>query len=176
MASNFRNAEKYYDPTAGAAITNIEKGERMNWNIGDIITATRQGNPVEKKLLVLANDGYVLTGMILFAREMPNCIPVMCGTQMYANPYRLDHVSLRTNDIQLNRTASDEELTAAQGAVRSALGFEYSNDDDADHEDDISELSDLAEAQAKELIEATTRAAVYQELYENMLARCLKTA
>ena len=55
MASNFRNAERYYDPTAGAAITNIEKGERMNWNIGDIITATRQGNPVEKKLLVLAN-------------------------------------------------------------------------------------------------------------------------
>ena len=176
MASNFRNAERYYDPTAGAAITNIEKGERMNWNIGDIITATRQGNPVEKKLLVLANDGYVLTGMILLSREMSNCIPVMCGTQMYANPYRLDHVSLSTNDIQLNRTASDEELTAAQEAVKTALGFEYSNDDDADHEDDISELSDLAEAQAKELIEATTRAAVYQELYENLLKRCLKTA
>ena len=173
MASNFRNAERYYDPTAGAAITNIEKGERMNWNIGDIITATRQGNPVEKKLLVLANDGYVLTGMILLSREMSNCIPVMCGTQMYANPYRLDHVSLSTNDIQLNRTASDEELTAAQEAVKTALGFEYSNDDDADHEDDISELSDLAEAQAKELIEATTRAAVYQSLYENLLARCL---
>ena len=176
MASNFRNAEKYYDPTAGAAITNIEKGERMNWNIGDIITATRQGNPVEKKLLVLANDGYVLTGMILLSREMSNCIPVMCGTQMYANPYRLDHVSLSTNDIQLNRTASDEELTAAQEAVKTALGFEYSNDDDADHEDDISELSDLAEAQAKELIEANARADIYKELYENLLTRCLKTA
>ena len=173
MASNFRNAEKYYDPTAGAAITNIEKGERMNWNIGDIITATRQGNPVEKKLLVLANDGYVLTGMILLSREMSNCIPVMCGTQMYANPYRLDHVSFGTNDIQLVRVATEEELTAAQEAVKTALGFEYSNDDDADHEDDISELSDLAEAQAKELIEATTRAAVYQELYENLLKRCL---
>ena len=173
MASNFRNAEKYYDPTAGAAITNIEKGERMNWNIGDIITATRQGNPVEKKLLVLANDGYVLTGMILLSREMSNCIPVMCGTQMYANPYRLDHVSFGTNDIQLVRVATEEELTAAQEAVKTALGFEYSNDDDADHEDDISELSDLAEAQAKELIEATTRAAVYQSLYENLLARCL---
>ena len=173
MASNFRNAERYYDPTAGAAITNIEKGERMNWNIGDIITATRQGNPVEKKLLVLANDGYVLTGMILLSREMSNCIPVMCGTQMYANPYRLDHVSFGTNDIQLVRVATEEELMAAQEAVKTALGFEYSNDDDADHEDDISELSDLAEAQAKELIEATTRAAVYQELYENLLKRCL---
>ena len=92
---------------------------------------------------------------------------------MYANPYRLDHVSFGTNDIQLVRVATEEELTAAQEAVKTALGFEYSNDDDADHEDDISELSDLAEAQAKELIEATTRAAVYQELYENLLKRCL---
>lgn len=33
--------------------------------------------------------------------------------------------------------------------------------------------SNIAEAQAKELIEATTRAAVYQSLYENLLERCL---
>lgn len=150
-------------------MTNIERTERMDWNVGDIITATRQGSSVEKKLLVLANDGYVLTGLILFAREMSNCIPVMCGTQMYANPYRLDHVSLRTNDIQLNRTASDEELTAAQDAVRKAFGFEYDHAEQEDDEDD----SELAEAQAEELIEATTRAAVYQELYENLLERCL---
>ena len=174
MASNFRNAERYYDPTAGAAITNIEKVECMNWNIGDIITATRQGNPVEKKLLVLANDGYVLTGMILLSREMSNCIPVMCGTQMYANPYRLDHVSLSTNDIQLNRTASDEELTAAQDAVRKAFGFEYDHAEQEDEED--SALADLAEAQAKELIEANARADIYKEMYENLLTRCLKTA
>lgn len=67
-------------------------------------------------------------------------------------------------------------MTAAQEAVKTALGFEYSNDDDADHEDDISELSDLAEAQAKELIEANARADIYKELYENLLTRCLKTA
>ena len=131
---------------------------------------------MEKKLLVLANNGYVLTGLILLTREMSNCVPVMCGTQMYVNPYKLDHVSFGTNDIQLVRVATEEELTAAQEAVKTALGFEYSNDDDADHDDDISELSDLAEAQAKELIEATTRAAVYHELYENLLKRCLKTA
>ena len=175
MASNFRNAEKYYDPTAGAAITNIEKGERMNWNIGDIITATRQGNPVEKELLVLANDGYVLTGLILLTREMSNCVPVMCGTQMYANPYRLDHVSFGTNDIQLVRVATEEELTAAQEAVRTALGFEYYHEEQEEEEED-SELAELAEAQAKELIEANARADIYKELYENLLTRCLKTA
>lgn len=174
MASEFhRNAERYYDPTAGAALVNVEKGERMEYKVGDIISAVRQGGPLEKRLIVLANDGYVLTGCILLAKEMANCVPVMCGTQMYANPYRLDPVSFGTNDIQLVRVATEEELTAAQEAVKTALGFEYSNEDETDREDDISELSDLAEAQAKELIEATTRAAVYKELYENLLKRCL---
>ena len=175
MASEFhRNAERYYDPTAGAALINVEKGERMDWNVGDIITATRQGSPVEKKLLVLANDGYVLTGLVLLTREMSNCIPVMCGTQMYANPYRLDHVSFGTNDIQLVRVATEEEMTAAQDAVRKAFGFEYDHAEQEDDED--SELADLAEAQAKELIEANARADIYKELYENLLTRCLKTA
>ena len=176
MASNFRNAEKYYDPTAGAALTNIEKGERMEYKVGDIISAVRQGSPLEKRLIVLANDGYVLTGCILLAKEMANCVPVMCNVEMYANPYRLEHISFGTNDIKLIRVATDEELIAVKEAVRTALGFECSNEDDSDHEDDISELSDLAEAQAKELIEANARADIYKELYENLLTRCLKTA
>lgn len=175
MASEFhRNAERYYDPTAGAALVNVEKGERMDWNVGDIITATRQGSPVEKKMLVLANDGYVLTGLVLLTREMANCVPVMCGTQMYANPYRLDHVSFGTNDIQLVRVATVEEMTAAQEAVRTALGFDCHEDQEDEEED--TELADLAEAQAKELIEANARADIYKELYENLLTRCLKTA
>ena len=172
MASNFRNAERYYDPTAGAAITNIEKGERMEYKVGDIISAVRQGSPLEKRLIVLANDGYVLTGCILLAKEMESCIPVRCGGEMYVNPYRMEHISFGTNDIKLIRVATDEELMAVKEAVRTALGFENYHEDQEDDEDD-SELADLAEAQAKELIEATTRAAVYQELYENLLKRCL---
>ena len=174
MASNFRNAEKYYDPTAGAALTNIEKGERMEYKVGDIISAVRQGSPLEKRLIVLANDGYVLTGCILLAKEMASCIPVTCGGEMYVNPYRMEHISFGTNDIKLIRVATDEELTAVKEAVRTALGFDYHEEQEEEEED--SELADLAEAQAKELIEATTRAAVYQELYENLLKRCLKTA
>ena len=171
MASNFRNAERYYDPTAGAAITNIEKGERMEYKVGDIISAVRQGSPLEKRLIVLANDGYVLTGCILLAKEMASCIPVTCGGEMYVNPYRMEHISFGTNDIKLIRAATEEELTAVQDAVRTALGFDYHEEQEEEEED--SELADLAEAQAKELIEATTRAAVYQELYENLLKRCL---
>ena len=117
MASNFRNAEKYYDPTAGAALTNIEKGERMEYKVGDIISAVRQGSPLEKRLIVLANDGYVLTGCILLAKEMESCIPVRCGGEMYVNPYRMEHISFGTNDIKLIRVATDEELMAANEIV-----------------------------------------------------------
>ena len=176
MASEFhRNAERYYDPTAGAALLTVEKGERMEYKVGDVISAVRQGSPLEKRLIVLANDGYVLMGCVLLAKEMANCVPVMCNVEMYANPYRLEHISFGTNDIKLIRVATDEELVAVKEAVRTALGFEYYHEEQEEEEED-SELADLAEAQAKELIEATTRAAVYQELYENLLKRCLKTA
>ena len=176
MASEFhRNAERYYDPTAGAALLTVEKGERMEYKVGDVISAVRQGSPLEKRLIVLANDGYVLMGCVLLAKEMANCVPVMCNVEMYANPYRLEHISFGTNDIKLIRVATDEELMAVKEAVKTALGFEYYHEEQEEEEED-SELADLAEAQAKELIEATTRAAVYQELYENLLKRCLKTA
>ena len=175
MASEFhRNAEKYYDPTAGAALLTVEKGERMEYKVGDVISAVRQGSPLEKRLIVLANDGYVLMGCVLLAKEMANCVPVMCNVEMYANPYRLEHISFGTNDIKLIRVATEEELTAVQEAVRTALGFDYHEEQEDDEED--SELADLAEAQAKELIEANARADIYKELYENLLARCLKTA
>lgn len=147
----------------------------MDYKVGDVVSATRQGSPQEKRLIVLVNDGYVLTGCILLAKEMPNCIPVMCNVEMYANPYRLEHISFGTNDIKLIRVATDEELVAVKEAVKTALGFEYYHEEQEDDEDD-SELADIAEAQAKELIEANARADIYKELYENLLTRCLKTA
>lgn len=143
----------------------------MEYKVGDVISAVRQGSPLEKRLIVLANDGYVLMGCVLLAKEMANCVPVMCNVEMYANPYRLEHISFGTNDIKLIRAATDEELMAVKEAVRTALGFDCHEEQEDEEED--SELADLAEAQAKELIEATTRAAVYQELYENLLKRCL---
>lgn len=176
MASSFRNAEKYYDPTAGAALLTVEKGERMDYKVGDVVSATRQGSPQEKRFIVLANDGYVLTGCILLAKEMPNCIPVMCTVPMFANPYRMEYISMGANDVKLIRQATGEELTAVQDAVRTALGFGECHEEDADREVYINELSDFSEAQAKELIEANARAAIYQGLYENLLERCLKTA
>jgi hypothetical protein len=87
----------------------------------------------------------------------------------------MEHISFGTNDIKLIRVATDEELTAVQEAVRTALGFEYYHEEQEEEEED-SELADLAEAQAKELIESNARADIYKELYENLLTRCLRTA
>lgn len=94
---------------------------------------------------------------------------------MYVNPYRMEHISFGTNDIKLIREATAGELSAVREAVRTVLGFDYYHEAQEEDEEDT-ELADLAEAQAKELIEANAKAEVYKELYENLLMRCLKTA
>ena len=182
MRSDFiRNAERYYDPTAAAALTKIEMEKRMDWKPGDIITASR--DTTEKKFIVLANDGYVLTGTVLLTREYDYFVPIVCGGKMYANPYRLEYLNMNTYDLSLVRVATDAELDALRAAIAKVLllptSTEAAEDEEAEDHDSImvtAEEIDMMQNQAKELIEATTRAAVYQSLYENLLARCLKTA
>ena len=49
-----RNAERYYDPTAGAALTKIEREKRMDWKPGDIVTASR--DTAEKKFIQFSEE------------------------------------------------------------------------------------------------------------------------
>ena len=174
----FRNAERYYDPTAGAALTKIEREKRMDWKPGDIVTASR--DTAEKKFIVLANDGYVLTGTALLTREYDVFVPIICGGKMYANSYRLEYLNMNNYDLSLVRVATDAELDALRAAIAKVLllptSTEAAEDEEAEDHDSImvtAEEIDMMQNQAKELIEATTRAAVYQELYENLLKRCL---
>ena len=185
MRSDFiRNAERYYDPTAAAALTKIEREKRMDWKPGDIVTASK--DTAEKKFIVLANDGYVLTGTVLLTREYDSFVPIICGGKMYANPYRLEYLNMNTYDLSLVRVATDAEMDALRAAIANILQIPTlteEEDDDDDQEDESTgkitvsdEYFEMVQNQAKELIEATTRAAVYQSLYENLIARCLKTA
>ena len=171
----FRNAERYYDPTAGAALTKIEREKRMDWKPGDIVTASR--DTAEKKFIVLANDGYVLTGTALLTREYDAFVPIICGGKMYANPYRLEYLNMNNYDLSLVRVATDAELDALRAAIANILQIptptEAAEEDSTDSIMVTAEEIDMMQNQAKELIEATTRAAVYQELYENLLKRCL---
>lgn len=179
MRSDFiRNAERYYDPTAGAALTKIEREKRMDWKPGDIVTASR--DTAEKKFIVLANDGYVLTGTVLLTREYDAFVPIICGGKMYANPYRLEYLNMNNYDLSLVRVATDAELDALRAAIANILQIPTltEEDDDEDQEDESTgkitvsdEYFEMVQNQAKELIEARTEAKVYRDLYERLLEK-----
>ena len=169
-----RNAERYYDPTAGAALTNIERTERMDWKPGDIVTASR--GITEKKFIVLANDGFVLTGAVLLTREYESCVPVVCGEQMYANPYRLEYINPNNYDLSLVRVATDTELTALRAAIAKVLALPEVHEAVLMEQPEpaatfTDDYIDMVENQAKELIKARTEAKVYRSLYEKLLER-----
>lgn len=177
MRSDFvRNAERYYDPTAVAALTKIKREKRMDWKPGDIVTASR--DTAEKKFVVLANDGYVLTGTVLLTREYDSFVPIVCGGKMYANPYRLEYLNMNTYDLSLVRVATDAELDALRAAIAKVLllptSTEAAEDEEAEDHDSImvtAEEIDMMQNQAKELIEARTEAKVYRDLYERLLEK-----
>lgn len=183
MRSDFiRNAERYYDPTAGAALTKIEREKRMDWKPGDIVTASR--DTAEKKFIVLANDGYVLTGTVLLTREYDSFVPIICGGKMYANPYRLEYLNMNTYDLSLVRVATDAEMDALRTAIAKVLSLptiydamvsesldSAAVDNDPDKIMVTAEEIDMMQNQAKELIEARTEAKVYRDLYERLLEK-----
>lgn len=177
MRSDFiRNAERYYDPTAGAALTKIEREKRMDWKPGDIVTASR--DTAEKKFVVLANDGYVLTGTVLLTREYDAFVPIVCGGKMYANPYRLEYLNMNNYDLSLVRVATDAELDALRAAIANILLIttlpETARDEETEDANTImvtAEEIDMMQNQAKELIEARTEAKVYRDLYERLLEK-----
>lgn len=174
MRSDFiRNAERYYDPTAGAALTKIEREKRMDWKPGDIVTVSR--DTAEKKFIVLANDGYVLTGTVLLTREYDAFVPIICGGKMYANPYRLEYLNMNNYDLSLVRVATDAELDALRAAIANILQIptptEAAEEDSTDSIMVTAEEIDMMQNQAKELIEARTEAKVYRELYERLLEK-----
>ena len=174
MRSDFiRNAERYYDPTAAAALTKIEREKRMDWKPGDIVTASR--GITEKKFIVLANDGFVLTGSVLLTREYDSCVPVICGDKMYANPYRIEYLNPNNYDLSLVRVATDAELDALRAAIANILQIptptETAEEDSTDSIMVTAEEIDMMQNQAKELIEARTEAKVYRDLYERLLEK-----
>lgn len=176
MRSDFiRNAERYYDPTAAAALTKIEREKRMDWKPGDIVTASR--DTAEKKFIVLANDGYVLTGTALLTREYDTFVPIVCGGKMYANPYRIEYLNMNYYDISLVRVATDAELDALRAAIAKVLLLPTPTEAAEEEEDSTDSIMvtaeeiDMMQNQAKELIEARTEAKVYRDLYERLLEK-----
>lgn len=169
MNDLFRNGEQYFDPTAGAAISNIERGEVMEYKAGDIVRLTRAtGTP--REFAVLAADSDTIVGIGLHDTEYPGDIEVLCYTPMYASPMRLEFANLRFATASFLKAMTEHELFALRDAVADILSIEH-----ADIAEDVpDEVIDAAEEQAKELIEARATARVYKELYENLLSQMIR--
>lgn len=147
----------------------------MDWKPGDIVTASR--DTAEKKFIVLANDGYVLTGTVLLTREYDAFVPIVCGGKMYANPYRLEYLNMNNYDLSLVRVATDAELDALRAAIANILQIPTPTETAEEEEDSTDSIMvtaeeiDMMQNQAKELIEARTEAKVYRDLYERLLEK-----
>ena len=130
---------------------------------------------------MLANDGFILTGSVLLTREYESCVPVICGDKMFVNPYRIEYLRQGDYDMSLVRVATDDEMSAVHTAISKALSLPVIHEVALTPQPELAasdsdDYIEMVENQAKELIEANARADVYKELYENLLARCLKTA
>lgn len=162
-----RNAERYYDPTAGIALKNVEMEKRMEYKSGDVIMISRNGK--EKAFVTLMGNGYVLTGCALFPSEQNDCVQILCRGKMWANPYRIEFVSLTSGDYDISyvRTAADAELEALKAAIAKAMTLPAV---DAAKVETMDESPiEAAENQAKELIEARTEARVYRDMCDRLL-------
>lgn len=95
MANDFiRNAEGYYDPTAGTALEKVRRErEIMDIKAYDIIKTTRS-NGRDKRFFILAITGIVATGLELRDSYMPGAISVICGAQVYAHPEKVEYIFL----------------------------------------------------------------------------------
>lgn len=178
MANDFiRNAEGYYDPTAGTALEKVRRERAiMDIKAYDIIKTTRS-NGSDKRFLILAITGIVATGLELRESYMPGAVSVICGAKFFAHPEKLEYIFLNTGELEYIRTATDSEISAVRAAVADVLGIK----DDAPEESTTAhevatQAVEIAEEQATELIRANTRAEVYRSLYESLLARVMKTA
>lgn len=177
MASEMmRNSEGYYDPTAGRALSKILKESVMDISVNDVIKTTR-GSGREKRFLILGITGIVATGVELRDSYMAGAVPVICGTQTYVHPEKVEYIFLNTGELEYIRTASDEEVDAVRAAVADVLGIKAKAPAEGVTAHEVaSRAVEIAEEQVEDLIRANTRAEVYRSLYESLLTRIMKTA
>lgn len=171
-----RNSEGYYDPTAGRALSKILKESGMDISVNDVIKTTR-GSGREKRFLILGITGIVATGVELRDSYMTGAVPVICGTQTYVHPEKVEYIFLNTGELEYIRTASDEEVDAVRAAVADVLGIKAKAPAEGVTAHEVaSRAVEIAEEQVEDLIRANTRAEVYRSLYESLLTRIMKTA
>ena len=194
-----RNAEQYYDPTAGAALQEWERSRKMEIKPGDVLRVVKQGTtfPQEVPFAVLGGAGAVVTGLRLYDTDKGGSVPIVCGVQLYAHPYQLEWFNSRKAEVSYVRTMTESEYSAMREAVADVLGLskpapvvvrmeetppetvdDIATEDDEDGGTEVAEINaeaiKRAEELAQECIKERTRADIFEGLYHDLLGKSLR--
>ena len=167
MERDDRNGEGYPDPTARAAIRDIEKEERRKnmstvYYTGDIVEAEEKTGIIGTYAIVATHETYMTALRLAEMRTERVTYEVIAKEKMYTDPGRL--VPVYNNKIRgLVRSMSDKETDNLRREVKDALCL---NEDDFE-ETEAENLKSRAEDAEKRAREAEEKAERIQEkLYE----------
>ena len=167
MERDDRNGEGYPDPTARAAIRDIEKEERRKnmsdtYYTGNIIEAEEKTGIIGTYAIVATHETYMTALRLAEMRTERVTYEVIAKEKMYTDPGRL--VPVYNNKIRgLVRSMSDKETDNLRREVKDALCL---NEDDFE-ETEAENLKSRAEDAEKRAREAEEKAERIQEkLYE----------
>lgn len=194
-----RNAEQYYDPTAGAALKEWERSRKMEIKPGDIVRLTKQGmaKTQDVPFAVLAINGPIFTGVRLYDNAVAGGVPIVCGAMLYARPEKVEWFNSWKADADYARTMSETEYSELRKAVAVALGLDkpapvvvrteetppetvddIAPEDDEDGGTEVAEINaeaiKRAEELAQEVIKERTRADIFEGLYHDLLGKSLR--
>lgn len=172
MDKDFKfNHEKYHDPTAYKALSNVQKGEMMNLNdnrTGEIWDVSNK-NGMDYKALVIADNGQVVTCIKLVDEETNNCdFSIICQGEKYGSSRMIQHTFTQFCET-FQRKLKDEEFRDIMDKVARSLGIETKCEAGDTVEEFISgQLTEM------ELEKTKIQLEVYKGLYDDLIKKVMR--
>lgn len=176
MDKDFKfNHEKYYDPTAYKALSNVQKGEMMNLNdnrTGEIWDVNNK-NGMDYKALVIADNGQVVTCIKLVDEETNNCdFSIICQGKKYGSSRMIQHTFTQFCET-FQRKLKDEEFRDIMDKVARSLGIESMCELKGNTEEFIL-LPEPDKFTEMELKKTKIQLEVYKGLYDDLIKKVMR--
>lgn len=176
MDKDFKfNHEKYYDPTAYKALSNVQKGEMMNLNdnrTGEIWDVSTK-NGMDYKALVIADNGQVVTCIKLVDEETNNCdFSIICQGKKYGSSRMIQHTFTQFCET-FQRKLKDEEFRDIMDKVARSLGIEFMCELKGNTEEFIP-LPEPDKFTEMELKKTKIQLEVYKGLYDDLIKKVMR--
>lgn len=176
MDKDFKfNHEKYYDPTAYKALSNVQKGEMMNLNdnrTGEIWDVSTK-NGMDYKALVIADNGQVVTFIKLIDEDTTNCdFSIICQGEKYGSSRMIQHTFTQFCET-FQRKLKDEEFRDIMDKVAGLLGIESK----CELKGTVEEFIPLPEPDKfteMELEKTKIQLEVYKGLYDDLIKKVMR--